>query len=300
MEDLYQLVLERNKRETNPFVAIHTANATLLNQIDALQARCEDLEREAVIYEERLQNTNSDDNTNTNGTGSASGGGGRGAVPPSVSLKNETRLREKLERLQEELNEKLKVTAEEQANTLTLTKELSDTKDLNVAQEATIANLKAENERKEKAIEHLETELADAKSRTKLAEQQYVGLKDTIRVLQEENDVIKKENREFESRFVTDKEKMMEEMNTLTESLEKYKREVEMLHSLKEQDEKRKTWFGLASLGQKGSEAQNNDTAKNGQETRKFGSISVVLPSATKQIIPAHKAEASCVRYVGI
>ena len=288
MEELYQLILERNDKETNAFVSIHSANATLLNQIDALQAKCDDLERELVIQKERLQSSSDND---------ASTGGTRGAVPSSVALKNETRLREKLEKLQEELNEKLKLSTEEQANTLTLTRELSEIKDLNVAQESTITNLKAENERKEKAIDHMTIELTDAKSRTKLAEQQYGGLKDTIRLLQEENDVLKKENHQFETRLVTEKEKMMEEMNKLTEMVEKYKQETEILHKLKEQDEKRKSWFGKASVGQKGSDekTENKDTT----DTRKFGSISVVLPSSTKQVIQAHRGEASCVRYDG-
>ena len=55
MEELYQLILERNDKETNAFVSIHSANATLLNQIDALQAKCDDLERELVIQKERLR-----------------------------------------------------------------------------------------------------------------------------------------------------------------------------------------------------------------------------------------------------
>jgi autophagy-related protein 16 len=82
MEDLYHLVLERNARETTPFVAVHEANATLLNQIDALQAKCEELERDLVIQQEKLE--------------SAGPSSGRGA---SAALKNETRLREKLEML---------------------------------------------------------------------------------------------------------------------------------------------------------------------------------------------------------
>jgi autophagy-related protein 16 len=282
MDDLYQLVLERNNRETNPFLSIHVANATLLNQIDALQAKCAYLERELVIQTERLQND-------------SSASGGRGAVPHSVALKEETRLREKLEKLQEELDEKLKASAEEQASIFELTKELSDVKDLNVAQESTISNLTAENERQERSIDHMTTELTDAKSRTKLAEQQYVGLKDTIRVLQEENDLIKKENQELSTRFVTEKESLSDEMNKLTEMVEKYKREVQILHGLKEQDDKRKSWFGLGSKGGQNIPEKSDATVDN--DARKFGSMSVVVPTSPKQMVQAHKGEASCVRY---
>lgn len=281
MDDLYQLVLERNNRETNPFQPIHIANETLLNQTDALQAKRADLERELVIQQGQNQNENS-------------ASAGRGAVPQSIALKEETRLREKLEKLQEELNEKLKTSAGEQANILELTKELADAKDLNVAQESTISNLKADHERKERTIEHMTNELADAKSRMKLAEQQYVGLKDTIRVLQEENDVIKKENQELSTRFITEKEALSEEMNKLTEMVEKYKREVQILHGLKEQDDKRKSWFGLGSKGQKNPDKSDVTSDKN---NRKFGTISVVVPTSPKQTVQAHKGEASCVRY---
>ena len=100
-------------------------------------------------------------------------------------------------------------------------------------------------------MEHLTTELNDAKSRTKLAEQQYVGLKDTIRILQEENDSVKKENRELETRFVTEKDKLSMEMNKLADVCDSLKRELDMLRGLKQQEEKRKTWFGLASTGSK-------------------------------------------------
>ena len=273
MEDLYHLVLERNARETTPFVAVHEANATLLNQIEALQTRCEELERDLVVQQERLD-----------GTGSS---GGRGA---SAALKNETRLREKLERLQEELSDKMKQQAEQQDDALKVAKELSEVKDLNVAQESTISNLTEENKRKERTIEHLTTELTDSKQRTKLAEQQYVGLKDTIRVLQEENDQVQKENRELESRLISEKETMSSEMNVLTEMVDRLKKEVDMLRTLKEQDEKRKSWFGLAASGKEKKPEVTQSS------TRKFGNISVVAPSSPKFIVSAHTSQASCLR----
>ncbi|KAL3945161.1 MAG: hypothetical protein SGBAC_000764 [Bacillariaceae sp.] len=280
MDDLYQLIQQRNRHETDPFTEIHQANATLVQQIDALKTKCNDLERELVIEKEHHP-------------ADSASNGGRGVVPQSLSLKQETKLREKLEKLQEELNEKLKQSAAEQSNILALTKEISSLKDLNVAQASTIANLKAENERKEKAIDHMTIELVDAKSRTKLAEQQYTGLKDMIRVLQEDNDALKKENDQFSTRLVSEKGNMIDEMNKLTEMVDKYKREVDILHSLKEQDEKRKSWF---TLGSKSSQKQETND-KGDSETRKFGSMAVVVPSAPMHTIQAHQGEASCVQY---
>jgi len=279
MDVLHQLILERNARETTPFVAIHEANTTLLNQIDALQAKCENLERELVVQQEKLE---------------SAGGPVNGRGVQSAALKNEVRLREKLEKLQEELNEEMKRQAEKNASALETAQELAKVKDLNLTHESTIAKLEEDARRKERGMEHLSNELEDAKSRTKLAEQQYVGLKDTIRVLQEENDLIKKENRELESRFVSEKEKMSSEMNKLTEMVERLKTEADMLRTLKSQEEKRKSWFGLGSS----STSKVAGKRANAESTeRKWGEGSVVIPTTPKQVVSAHNAEAPCVRY---
>lgn len=162
MMGIYEQLLERNARETNPFVSVHEANATLLNQVDALQIKCDGYEREISVIQQQLDDAVA---------GGANGGKGNSAAA-TAALKNEARLRDKLEKLQEELNVKLKAHAEDQANALKTSKELHEMKDLNLAQESTISNLRKDNERKEKAIEHLTEQLDDAKSRTKLAEQQ--------------------------------------------------------------------------------------------------------------------------------
>ena len=288
MLGIYQQLQERNARETLPFVAVHEANATLLNQVDALQNKCDDYEREVSVLQQQV-----DDNVGD----SHNGNGGKGNAAATAALKNEARFRDKLEKLQEEMNSKLKVHAEDQANALKTAKELSEMKDLNLVQESTIANLKKESDRKEKAIGHLTEELTDAKSRTKLAEQQYVGLKETIRSLQKENDQLKKENRNIETRLVEDKGKMVDEMNVLTEMVDSLKREVDMLRSLKGQEEKRKSagWFGMSSPVSKGSEAKTSETGKDSK--RKFGMFGVIVPSGQKQNIQAHMAEATSVRY---
>jgi autophagy-related protein 16 len=282
MNELYQQVLERNARETTPFISIHQANASLLIQIDALQSKCEGLERDIVAQQQLLEE--------------AGPNNGKSYLSQSAALKNETRLRDKLEKLQEELNDKLKIHSEEQAIALKSTKELAEFKDLKISQEGTISELRQEDERKEHTIEHLTTELVDAKSRTKLAEQQYVGLKDSIRVFQDENDLIKKENRELETRFVSEKEQMSNEMNVLTEMVDRLKKEVDMLRALKVQEDKRTSWFGQAAVQKLVGSSPEKNEEDGDSSGRKWGSANVILPSKPMHILQAHKKEASCVR----
>jgi autophagy-related protein 16 len=289
MNDIYQQLLERNTRETTPFLAIHEANATLLNQVDGLQGKCEGLERETSELQQRLKDA-----------AIKSPGGKASEAAANAALKSETRLRDKLEKLQEELNAKLKVHADDQTAALKTTKELSDMKDLNTAQEMTISNLREENRRAEKAIEHLENQLADAMSRTQLAEQQYTGLKDTIRVLTQENDVYRKENRELETRLVGEKGTMVDEMNVLTEMVDSLKREVDMLRSYKVQEEKRRTWFGKAAVPLDGKEEKKEKVEKvekGMSDARQWGSFGVIPPSAPKYTIAAHAMDGTCVKY---
>lgn len=293
MMEVYEQLLERNRRETLPFISVHESNATLLNQVDALQSKCEEYEREISQLQQQM-----DDNVGSYHNGKK----GNGAA--AAFLKNETRLRDKLEKLQEELNAKLKLHSEDQANALKTAKELSDMKDHNLVQQSTISNLKKENDRKEKAIEHLTEKLEDAKSRTKLAEQQYVGLKETIRILQKENDELKKENRQIEARLVEDKGKMVDQVNVLNEMVEGLKREVDMLRSLKIQEEKRRSaggWFGMSTSSpgspQPGKETNKDQADKEKDSKRKFGVFGVIVPSGPKTTIQAHMAEATSVRY---
>lgn len=289
MENLYQLVIERNSRETTPFIAIHESNGRLLHQIDVLQAKCDELERELL-----------ENKGGSTATSSSAHDGRSGTMAQSAALKTEMRLREKLEKLQEELTQKMQQHAQDQASALEMAKQLASTKDISRVHEESIRKLEEENAKKDRTIEHLTNELEDARSRTKLAEQQYVGLKDTIRVLQEENDDIKKENRLLESRLVTDNEKMVGEINHLTEMCDKLKRESEMLRSLKADEEKRKSsWFSLSSST---STKVNSIVKENGQsddgKSRKFDpKMVVVVPTNSRQKITAHTAEASCIRY---
>lgn len=283
-DEIQRLLLQRNAFETIPFISVLESNASLQNQVDALHSKCEALERDIASQQQQLEEA------------AVTSPLGKGA---SAAIRNEARLRDKLEKLQEEFNDKLKQYSEQQANALATSKELSAMKDLNTAQEATISNLKQENDRSEVLIEHLTIELNDAKSRTKLAEQQYVGLKETIRTLQEENDVLKKENQALEDRLVGDKEKLSDEVNVLNDMVQALKKEVDMLRSLKVQEDKRKSWFLRGSSeDKKDDESLAKSTAERGDSTgRKWGSMGVVLPSGPKLKVQAHSAEATCVRY---
>jgi autophagy-related protein 16 len=285
MNEILQLLVERNALETTPFVSIHESNATLLNQVDSLQNKCKAAKWEISRLRDEIQDaTLSPSGTNSNGNAAA------------AALKNDKRLRDKLEKLQEELNAKLKVESEDRAAALKTTKEHLEMKDLTITQERSIASLKEEDERAKRAIEHLTNGMASAKSDTKLAEQQYEGLKKTIRVLQEESDKLQKENRELETRLVTDKGKVVEEMNKLTDMVDSLKKEVDMLRSYKKQESTLKSWFG----GGGGKTPEKIGIVKSTEESensRKWGNFGIILPSAPKQTVKAHITEGTCVKY---
>lgn len=292
MNGIYQQLLERNARETAPFVSIYEANTSLLNLTDALQAKCAGFEREVAALRQELQDK----------AGGAKGSSLNHAAMKSA-LKNETRLRDKLELLQEEYNAKLKADSDVQAEALKTASKLQEVQTLNAAHEKTIATMKEEIERGNEASERLHQQVKEAEASTKLAEQQYDGLKTTIRSLQNENDVLRKENRVFEERLVTDKGKMIDEMNVLTEMVERLKKEVDMLRSLKQHEEQRNSgtklsWFG----GSPKKETPPSDTAAASQDesssTRKFGTFGVaIVPSTPKQTVSAHTMEGTCVKY---
>jgi autophagy-related protein 16 len=283
LEELHQLLLERNTLETFPYLAIHEANATLLNQLDALQLKCEALERQnAALGSSRV----------TGGSSNSSSGNG-----DSAALRNETRLREKVEKLQEELNEKLRVHQQATMQALDTANALAQAKESNTLLEQKLKMLAQEVLKKDKAITHLTQQLEDSKSTTKLAEQQYMGLKETIRSLQKENDVVKDENRKLIDRLVNDKEKTSDEMNSLNEMVDHLKKEVEMLRTLKLQDDKRRSWFGTPG---KKSDEEEQVSSKGRDDTEKgakFGATGTVIPSSIQTLVTAHNGEASCVRY---
>lgn len=269
LNNLHRLIIERNAGETDQFLHIHQANSTLLNQVDALQKKCEALEREKVLVSE----------LNNNGS--------------SAALRNETRLRDKLEKLQEDLNKKLTDHQKETAQALETAKNLALMKESNENLEQRLKKLEHEISTKNKTISHLEEKYSDAKATTKLAEQQYTGLKETIRSLQKENDVLKEENGKLINRMVSDKEKTSTEVNVLNEMIDQLKKEVDMLRTLKHQDEKRKSWFG------KSNDNKDDDEHHEDKESSsyRFGTTGSILPTSVKHTINAHAGDATCVCY---
>jgi WD40 repeat protein len=199
----------------------------------------------------------------------------------------------------------LKSETEERSSTLKLTRELSELKDQNTGHTATISNLKQENSRAEKAIEHLTNEVTEATSRAELAEKQYDGLKVTIRSLQQENDDIQKENRQLATRMVTDKSTLVSEMNRLTELVDSLKRERDMLRSYQKQETKKTSWFGSgfsttttsSRIASKTSQGRHQPTPLEEDPSRKFGDLKIVVPTAVKFTLAAHRQEGVCVRY---
>ena len=277
LEELHQCLLERNTLESFPFLEVHEANATLLNQVDALQLKCEALERQNSALDSRV--------------------GGSGGNGETAALRNETRLREKVEKLQEELNEKLRVKEKDTVQALETANALAQAKEAQAVLEQKLKTLAHEIVRKEKAACHLTQQVEDAKSTTRLAEIQYMGLKETIRTLQEENDVFKVENRKLIDRLVGDKEKTSDEVNALNEMVDHLRKEIEMLRALKLQDDKRRSWFGTPTKTA-GLESTDKQLVKDDTSTAPtFGTAGTIVPSSIKSIIPAHNGEALCLRY---
>ncbi|GKY97577.1 hypothetical protein MPSEU_000716200 [Mayamaea pseudoterrestris] len=272
---LRTLLQDRNERETNPFISINQANATLLNQVDALQQKCEIADRELVALRTQLSTNPSK----------------AGKMAAAAALRNETRLHEKLEKLQEECNATLKIEAQEKALALETAHLLAQQKDLVAAQEIQLQQQQAELEQTQRAVIHLQDQVKEAQRATLLAVKQYDGLKVTIRQLQKENDSLQKENYTLEFRLVDDKRLLGDELNTLTETIESLKREVDMLRSLKAQEEQRSRGsFGGTNPAQAESKTAQDDG-------RQIGDFGVIVPNEIKLNIFAHAMEGTCLRY---
>ena len=332
---LYELVQERNSRETYPFVDIHDSNTTLLREADAWQHKCEELERQVVAQQESLErvaaaagSSNFNNPTGDDDTAHPKNEQRDDKIldlqyAESAALKNERKMREELERLQCQVRSQEERHQKDVEELKDANKARLELKELCITQEKDLSNLKDRNERQERALEHLSTQVRDGEQRANLAEQQCIGLKDTIRLLQEEYDILKKENRQLETRLIEEKNRLSSEVNSLNEMVEQLRKEGEMLQGLKKQEEKRKSWFGFSVTGSedttvkskpidtKGVVATTSSEASRRQfipsnvekdsrsalnDGRNDKPISAVMPSEPKQIIQAHRQEAACVR----
>jgi regulator of replication initiation timing len=176
--------------------------------------------------------------------------------------------------------------------------DLAGMKDMNATLEGTVTDLRKANKKLDETVNRLKEEIKDAKSHTKLAEKQYAGLKDTIRGLQEENDVIKSENTKLVDRLVSEKEKSMDQVREMSETVEKLVKEIEMLKSLKKLEEKQKKglWFTKAGSSEDGN--GTDDKQENKQDNaRQWGTLGVIIPTEAKHVIQAHSSEVTSVRY---
>ena len=329
---LYDLVLQRNAQETYPFEAIHDSNTTLLKETDTWQRKCERLEQQVIEQRESLERVaataksgnicdKSIDETTDNNVGKSDMNIVELHYAESAALKNERKMREELERLQGQVkiqDERYRREAQELEDANLDRMEL---KALCLIHERDLSKLKDENERQLRALEHLTTQVSDSEQRADLAEKQCTALKDAIRMLQEDNDGLKKENRQLETRMIEEKNRLSSEVNSLNEMIEQLRKEAGALHSLKKQEEKRKSWFGFASSGIDGTTAKatsidtkRNATIRSSEAIRlqkasaNFGkdlnkvcnadsvAISVTVPSQPNHIIQAHRQEAACVR----
>jgi methionine synthase II (cobalamin-independent) len=144
-------------------------------------------------------------------------------------------------------------------------------------------------------VTYLTSELEESKSRTRLAENQFDGLKDAIRSLQDENIEKTQLNERLLESTVSEKEKYVEQFNNMNDMVEKLQKEVAMLRSLTKMN---KPWFGLPRRGQNVvAESDRNDTSGVDMASkRQWGAVGAVLPSQPQFTIKAHKNDASCVR----
>jgi len=296
MEDVYNLIQERNSYETIPFLPIHASNFFLSNLADALQTRCESLEKQYYLEQQQLlveahqiEEAAQDHGTNTNDND-----------PSTASSSENTRLRVEVAQLHSGLKEKIKKELHSTA-AMEARQALDSLQEEKLAQEITISSLKMELERSNEITTHLQTELENAKSLTRLSEKQFDGLKDAIRQLQVENEEKTTLNERLVENAVAEKEKMAEQFNSMNDMVEKLQKEISMLRSYNKKSEK--GWFRLpnsqkeskSTTAAKGTSADDTAAA----QARKWGAFGAVLPSKPLYTIKAHREDASCVMYDG-
>ena len=284
MEDIYSLIQQRNATETLPFLSIHSANAFLQNLADNLQVRCESLERQYLEQQQLVaEQAQLIEQYNADGE-------------KQTSSKIENQLREKIAKLQSELNEKLQNEVKLTKDAIESSKQMSSLKTQIEVHESTMSNMKMELDRCNEIIKHLNTELEDSKSRTRLAENQFDGLKDAIRTLQDENEEKTKLNQRLVSDVVTVKEQFMDQFNSMNDTVEKLQKETDMLRSLNKNN---KGWFGLPRGANTIPIKDTSDHRETKSLDRQWGTVGAVLPSQPQYTVQAHKNDATCVRYDG-
>eukprot|EP00814_Leptocylindrus_danicus_P001554 CAMPEP_0116017934 /NCGR_PEP_ID=MMETSP0321-20121206/8351_1 /TAXON_ID=163516 /ORGANISM="Leptocylindrus danicus var. danicus, Strain B650" /LENGTH=550 /DNA_ID=CAMNT_0003488237 /DNA_START=59 /DNA_END=1712 /DNA_ORIENTATION=+ len=259
---LYDLIKERNSIESPP------ALVSLQNLYDALQIVADSLEANAKIV--RL----------------ASSLDNKGNLS-----KIEVKLRDKIQLLQDQLNEKLEKEVEASANYVRATNELSKLKDRAIANSAEIDRLREENKRAENNVAAMSSRLKMAEHTASIAEKHYVAFKDEMATLQKENIDLKAENTQLVNRLVSEKEKMMAQFNTMNEMNEKLQKEISLLRSMAKADREKLNNH---------NDGDNNITNSGDQRIkggRMWGSGGVIVPSTPKHVLNAHTNEITSIRY---
>ena len=300
MDIIYEKLLERNLRETSPFISIYESYTSLLSLTDNLQNKCNTVERELENLRQQLH----DGSNNSAAVGSMKGTSSsmlNNNTAIQSAMKNETRLREKLESLQEQYDEKVE-------DELASTNSLQDAQALNSKNETIIANLTEELDREKNTNVRMIQQLKDAEANSNLLEDQNSKLKIAFRTLQDENDKLRKDNSIYEERLVRDKGKVVNEMNELTDIIERLKAELVLLRS-KQQPHQQHDSGPLSWFGGIGNSSPKRGTANHGAETgsstksqeeNKIGAGTAVnvgtVPTSIQQTITA-AVDGTCVRY---
>ena len=286
MEDIYNLILERNRRETLPFLSIHSSNAYLQNHVDTLQARCESLEHQYLEQQQIVAEQQQALELSNN----------------STPAKTEALLRKQITKLNKEVRERIEKELKSTSEIIEKTNTVSKLQEEKNVQDVTISNMRMELDRCNAVIVHLQSELDNSKSLTNLANRQVDGLKDAIRSLQEENEQITKLNKRLVDETIADKEKLADQLNSMNTTVELKQKEVNMLRSYAKLGGKGGPIGGLIRgikhLSSSNADAADDESSKD--EQRQWGAtVSAVVPSKPLHTIKAHRDDASCVRYDG-
>lgn len=277
MEELRCLIANRNALETEPFVSIHESYTALQVTVDTLDRQCETLERQLTH-----QLISSDVEKANNNSGVTSTRSRRNSVA-------ESRLREKVEKLQEQLNIKLQNEVESSDSQLKLLKEVTIIKEEKSKLENTQAELEQQISDNNITIQQLSKRLEESDSYASLTEKQYDGLKNEILLLTNENEALVKINTDLVSRLVGEKEKVADEMNRMNDEMEGLKKKNNMLHALvKRYEDEMKDPNRSTSL----DDIDNNEMKKG----PKWGA-KISLPTMPRFIVSAHSADITCARY---
>jgi WD40 repeat protein len=327
MEELFVKLQERRRRETLPFIPIFESYSALLKLSDDLQRRLQEADQEILLLRHKDDERQSENNNAGKSTPSSVSTAQNKTL--TTALRNETRLREKLEHLEEAYDAKLKSETTVRAEATSLTAKLREMESVVASQKATIQELSAKVEQLAQKSTKLTERCEESELNRSLSEQQNEGLKQTIRTLQEDNQALKKENASFGDRLVTDKEKMVNELNQLNEVIGKLEKENQELRAIEKQNQeerkkaaaaKSSAWFGVFGAPAGGGDSKqqdalspssssptsspirdNNNSSNNIQGPSQYKSpakeLVVFCPSQAQKSILAHANEGTCLRF---